>query len=303
MRSRIVLSAIIIVALAAMPMTASKVDRLDLESTHIALGEVASVDGYFGVNEDGDRIIFSRVSLKVDEWLKGKPEAAVVFAVEGGVVGDMGLMVSDSPVFKKGDKVKAYLKRTPRGFELLEKQEAGRKAKKPRPPQPPPTCCATFAHWPTTTVPYLLNTVNNDGNTQAQVEGAIASGLRAWNAIGWRYDGGTTTTQVALNGLNEIFFANAAKGGAIAVTYTWYNTSTLLIVEFDMKFYDKAWVFFESGCQGGFYIDTITTHESGHAIGLNHNNCTTSIMYPYASYCAHNSVSGDDAACVLALYK
>jgi hypothetical protein len=301
MRSRIVISAVIIAALAAVPMPGSKVDRLDLESTHIAVGEVTAVDGNFGLNEAGEQLIFSRISLRVEKWLKGSPEAAVAFSVEGGVVGDLGLMVSDSPVFEKGEKIKAYLKKTPKGFELLDKQEVGQKAKKPRPPEPP-ACCATFAHWPTTAVPYLLNTGNDDGNTQAQVEGAVASGLRAWSVINWQFGGGTTTTRVALNGLNEIFFADESKGSAIAVTYTWYNTSTRHISEFDMKFYDKAWLFFAFGCQGGFNIDNITTHESGHAIGLNHNSCTTSIMYPYASYCANNKVSSDDMACVHGLY-
>lgn len=65
----------------------------------------------------------------------------------------------------------------------------------------------------------------------------------------------------------------------------------------------KAWIFFALGCLGGFNIDNITTYESGHAIGLNHNSCTTSIMYPYASYCANNKVSNDDTACVQGLYK
>ena len=300
MKSRIVLSVIIIAVLAAVPVTASKVNRLDLEASHIVVGEVAAVEGYFGLNENGDRLIFSRVTLKAEKWLKGRAESLVSFSVEGGVVGDLGLMVSESPVFEKGEKVKAYLKRGPKGFDLLDKQEAGQKAKKPRPPA---TCCSTFAHWPTTTVPYLLNTVNNDGNLDTQVQGAVRDGLMAWNVINWRYDGGTTTTRVAYNGMNEIFFAAASSGNAIAVTYTWYSTSTKLISEFDMKFYDKAWLFFASGCQGGFNIDNITTHESGHAIGLNHNSCTSSIMYPYASYCASNTPSNADGACVLALYK
>lgn len=299
MKSRIVLAVIIVAALAVVPTTASKVDRIDLEATHIAVGEVASVDGYFGVNEAGDQLIFSRVTFRVEQWLKGRAEASVVFSVEGGVVGNLGLMVSDSPVFQKGEKIKAYLKKTLKGYEFLEKQEAGRKAKPPK----PGACCATFAHWPSATVPYVLNTTNNDGNSQDQVQGAVASGLQAWNMIGWRFDGETSSARVALNGLNEIFFANESKGSAIAVTYTWYNMSTKHISEFDMKFYDRAWTFFASGCQGGFFIQNITTHESGHAIGLDHNSCTTSIMYPYASYCANNTVSQADIACAAGLYR
>ena len=137
MKSRIVISVVIIAVLAAVPMRASKVDRLDRESTHIAVGEIAMVEGYFGRSEAGEQLIFSRISLRVEKWLKGMPEAAVAFSVEGGVVGNLGLMVSDSPAFIQGEKIKAYLKKTAKGFELLEKQEAGQKAKKPRPPQPP----------------------------------------------------------------------------------------------------------------------------------------------------------------------
>lgn len=301
MKLRIIVLAAIVAALAAVPTTASKVDPLDLEATHIAVGEVASVDGYFGANDAGDQLIFSRVFLKVERWLKGGTESAIAFSVEGGVVGDLGLMVSDSPVFKKGERIKAYLKKTPKGFELLEKQEAGRKVKPPKPQ--PEACCATFAHWPSTIVPYILNTTNNDGNADEAVKSAVSKGLGAWPVIQWSYGGGTSTTRVAQNGLNEIFFAAETKGSAIAVTYTWYNTATKHISEFDMKFYDRAWVFFTAGCQGGFYIGNITTHESGHGIGLSHNSCTTSIMYPYASYCANNSVSSADSACVTGLYR
>ncbi|MDI6845687.1 MAG: matrixin family metalloprotease, partial [Candidatus Saccharicenans sp.] len=96
-------------------------------------------------------------------------------------------------------------------------------------------------------------------------------------------------------------------GSTIAVTYTWYNRTTGIIIEFDMMFYD-GWKYFSfdnactSACNGGFYLSIIAAHEFGHAIGLDHNDCTNSLMYPYADYCETELTRDVDISCARTIY-
>ncbi len=135
----------------------------------------------------------------------------------------------------------------------------------------------------------------------------MTSGSELWNRAAGKtilaYDGTTSIAATKNDGTCAIFFRQTKRGSTIAVTYTWYNTRTRAISEFDMLFYAGAWKFFASGCSGGFYLDVIATHELGHAIGINHNNCTSSIMYPYANYCTTALLSQDDVNCVRSLYS
>ncbi len=293
------------------PALATKVDKDALEATHVLIGKVKSVDSYYDSNKWGDTLIYSQVGIKVEKKLKGEIEDFVDFIVEGGTVGEITLKVSEYPLFTEGEKVKLYLKKTDHIFkfmysETIEDEEAlAKKGGKPG----APACCKTFARWLNTDVLYHINPANNDVSGNCAV-GDIVDGAGAWNSackINLIYDKSPGAGTVAPNYINDIFFRPESSGSTIAVTYTWYYRKTREIIEFDMVFYDGAWKFFglhcDGGCFQGFYIQTIATHELGHAIGIDHNRCTTSIMYPYASYCETNALSAEDAACASSLYK
>jgi hypothetical protein len=55
-------------------------------------------------NAAGDRVIVSRISLRVDETLKGDGYESRFVDIEGGTVGDVTLHVSSIPEFKPGDR-------------------------------------------------------------------------------------------------------------------------------------------------------------------------------------------------------
>ncbi len=286
---------VLVVALAVLstPGRAVKVDPLDLQADQVVVAQIQSVQGYFGPRG----IIYSSVAARVEKVLKGQPRAYIDFTVEGGFVGDMALKVSESPEFAAGEKARLYFKAAGTELKLVGHEKLDAKG---RPAKAAAGCCKVFAHW-SGAAPYRVNA--NCGDTTGELRD-IQDGAAAWNSP-LSYAGGCGTTAVGYNGVNEIFFSPTSSGSAIAVTYTWYNRKSGLISEFDMLFYDGGWTFKSIGeaCNQGFYVRTIATHELGHAIGIDHNRCTSSIMYPYASYCGTNMLSADDQACAAKLYR
>ena len=81
----------------------------------VVVGQVASVDPIWQVNEFGDRLIVSVVRVAVEETLKGQSQPEVGVEVEGGTVGDLTLHVSDLASFTPGERAVFYLKRNSRG--------------------------------------------------------------------------------------------------------------------------------------------------------------------------------------------
>lgn len=75
----------------------------------VVVATVTDVTAEFGENEFGDRLIYSQVTLEVDETLKGVHESTVVVTVEGGTVGDTTLTVSDMPGLVRGQRAVLFL--------------------------------------------------------------------------------------------------------------------------------------------------------------------------------------------------
>jgi hypothetical protein len=101
-----------------------------------------------------------------------------------------------------------------------------------------------------------------------------------------------------------VIFRNASSGGALATTYYWVDSGTL--VDADIVVWDGAYQFFTGSgtCSGGAYIEDVLTHEFGHALGLSHSDVADATMYPYYYYCSEDtrSLAADDIAGVESLY-
>jgi hypothetical protein len=163
--------------------------------------------------------------------------------------------------------------------------------------------------WGTRQVPYYVNPANSDASESAALA-AIQAGALAWSAqsnadFSWYYMGRTTGSAATKNGKNEIFFRNESDGGVVARTYWWYDSSNRL-VDADVIFYDGGWTFYggSSGCSSGMYIEDITVHELGHALGLGHSADPDATMYPSVGRCStgFRTLHADDLAGVEALY-
>ena len=78
-------------------------------SKAIVVGTVSQVDSMFATSEFGDQLIVTRVTLAIEETLKGTPDATVTMTVEGGTVGGLTLKVSDMPALTIGDRAMVFL--------------------------------------------------------------------------------------------------------------------------------------------------------------------------------------------------
>ncbi|MBN1547712.1 MAG: matrixin family metalloprotease [Syntrophaceae bacterium] len=304
----LLLSAIFVLCF-CFPVQADRIDKRSEEATDIIVGKIKHIKSYYATNKWRDDLIMSEITLKVDKALKGERPDELSFIIEGGVVGDMVLRVSKVPLFEEGERLVFYLKKKDAGFEYLDSTEveATREKGKPAPKLP---CCKTFAKWPDPSVGYAINP-NAADMTQHCIDSEIIAGADAWNdtsGIKLRYAGATNISTVSSSDDNVVFFRDEESGSTIAVTYIWYTRKGGSIIAFDMVFYDY-WTFFglTSGCNGtdcntGFYLQPIAAHEFGHAIGLDHNRCQSSLMFPYASYCESSLLAEEDATCIQRLY-
>ena len=162
--------------------------------------------------------------------------------------------------------------------------------------------------WPTSAVPYLVNTANADVTPSAALA-AVQAAAAAWSLqsladVQLQYAGPTDSAVFDYDATNRVFFSSEASGGTIAVTQWWYIGSE--IVDADIKFYDGGFTFFTgtTGCSGGMFIEDVGTHEFGHFLGLGHSSVGSATMYPTIWYCSQSgrSLDPDDVAGIETIY-
>lgn len=78
-------------------------------ASQVVVATVTSVTPRWDVNAYGDRLIISRLSLRVDETLKGAAAAAVSMDLEGGTLDGVTLRVSALPALELGERAVFFL--------------------------------------------------------------------------------------------------------------------------------------------------------------------------------------------------
>jgi hypothetical protein len=151
---------------------------------------------------------------------------------------------------------------------------------------------------------------------------AVAA-VTAWNSgsvnILASNSAGASGLYVQGDGRSDIIFAdplNICKGTCLAATLTgYYNANStgtcggLNVVQvtdadicFNLKY--KWRTTDESGtCNREIYLESVTSHEVGHLIGLAHSSTSSALMYPSVSYCQNKAIAGDDTSGRNALYN
>jgi hypothetical protein len=93
---------------------ALKVDELAKRAEVVAVGRVTELKSEW--NQD-QTMIFTRVTLAVDEYIKGgdRTSSLVTITTLGGEVGEVGEMYTHAPSFRQNERVVVFLQKDQRG--------------------------------------------------------------------------------------------------------------------------------------------------------------------------------------------
>lgn len=141
---------------------------------------------------------------------------------------------------------------------------------------------------------------------------AIEASATMWGSVGanfaFSYLGPNAANTAAcggassgLDGTNTVGWAPQSSN-VLAVTCTWSNTTTHNAIEFDMQI-DPDWNWTTGN--SGIVIDlqSVVTHEFGHALGLGHSADSNAIMYAsYGTGQNKRDPRPDDVAAITAIY-
>jgi hypothetical protein len=123
---------------------------------------------------------------------------------------------------------------------------------------------------------------------------SLQGGFVAWSEVNSKAPSTASHTNASstlpdtdtMDNENSILFAPLTEANTIAVTTTWYYSrgpNKGKAVEFDMVF-NTNFDWSNSGAADKMDVQNITTHEAGHALGLDHSSTSPDLtMYPYAT--------------------
>lgn len=138
---------------------------------------------------------------------------------------------------------------------------------------------------------------------------AVRDGMQAWIdqagplTLSFSYVGNTGISERSLDGNNVIFWADTPNPADtyLARTSVWF-TSNGASVEMDVQFNnDYLWATVPT--PGRYDIQSVTTHEAGHVIGLSHVGAISEVMYPsQGSNSTKRNLGSGDISGVESLY-
>jgi hypothetical protein len=104
---------VLLAAILAAPAFATTVFKLDLaqlvqRADMIVQGQVEAVYSQW---DEGQRLVFTYVSIRVDDPLKGERRQTVLIRQVGGTAGTIHMSVAGVPEFKRGEMAIVFLKR------------------------------------------------------------------------------------------------------------------------------------------------------------------------------------------------
>lgn len=277
-------------------------------ATSIVLGEVTESQSYYG--SDGE--IYTDVTLNVNATLKetGRKGARVrTFTVKGGVVGDNRVIFSDVPSFEIEEAVVLFFEGEvarekysirhgwvvelgERATKVLDRiEETLRDQNEPIVESErqharaflaemnvgaPPADAGCFVligpKWTSSLATFKYGTTIPDA-----WKSALNSSVSAWNSAGTNF----SFRQDAAS-LNEFLIGPVSSSSVLASTRISYTSTGMR--QFSITFSNTVnWS--TSGEPGKFDIENVTTHELGHALGLNHPSgsaCTEQTMWASA---------------------
>jgi len=144
------------------------------------------------------------------------------------------------------------------------------------------------------------NSVNQSGLDAGSLAQSVLSSLARWKeASGGRIapeywqgtDRGQFVPATGYDGISRIYFASQTQeyvpAGVLGLAQVWYDTRTGVALEADIVLNDRGYRFTQNpldSSQGGgnrVYVDSVLTHELGHAFGFAHSSESHATMAPY----------------------
>jgi hypothetical protein len=160
--------------------------------------------------------------------------------------------------------------------------------------------------WPNKNASYRYNATGKPAGLNAE-SNAIAASAATWDAAGSNFTfagaGTTAAGQSACSGTTDgqnTVGWYAQSGSVLAVTCTIYSGSNEL--EFDMEI-APGWHWTTSDTGVDVDLQSVVTHEFGHALGLNHSANSAAVMYAsYTQGSIKRTLTSDDLAGLNAIY-
>ncbi|MHC4543658.1 MAG: Ser-Thr-rich GPI-anchored membrane family protein [Planctomycetota bacterium] len=279
------------------------VQRSDL----IIRGKVISTESLWKEDSRG-RHIYTIVTVKILDKIKGNiKDDAFIFEVVGGIVDDIGEVVSDTPAFEVDEDAILFLAGDPLviqhgingkipiydGRVYLDGSEATADSfiqtlkilgQDPNAPTylegkyPAPTegveaaqCYIYEGYKWFGTSPVVYYYINQNTSDCFGEGAAVQRGASTWNNVGanftFQYGGSCSSTSEGMNGINCIMWGTTS--GSLATAYRWYYWPSKEIFECDIVFHDGyTWSTDLDTPFGEFDVESVAVHELGHWLHL-----------------------------------
>ncbi len=274
----------------------------------IVRGKVISTESQWKEDSRG-RHIYTSVTVRILDKIKGDiKDDAFAFEVVGGIVGDIGETVSDTPTFAVDEEAIVFLGGQPLKIRggingkvpiyggKIYRDDSGITAdsfiQAIRILEQDPNALVSFGEkyqaltgaaaqcylysgvkWCGTSpsVTYKINENTSDCTGEGA---AVQAAATSWNNteayFTFVYGGSHTRTSTSQNSVNEIMWGTSEDPDAFAITAIWYNTSTKCILECDIVFNDPDYVWSTKTEPSSWEADveTVALHEFGHWLSL-----------------------------------
>jgi hypothetical protein len=132
-------------------------------------------------------------------------------------------------------------------------------------------------HWGTLTPAYYLDS-SLPADWRPQADAAALTWNRAGSRLQIRKFSTIVTAGQAQDGKSVVSYGPIA-GSTLGETRTWYNTTTHVVAESDIKI-SSSFPMTIGGTPTTYDVVSVLTHEFGHFCGLDHVSDRTQTMYP-----------------------
>lgn len=141
--------------------------------------------------------------------------------------------------------------------------------------------------------------------SESYISNTFATSMSVWNSAGYgqllKYGGNKNSTpNSAYDGINKFYKVNTGDCHVYAITTTHSLNGDILEADISLNsYYD-----YYSILSDGLDLQSILTHELGHAIGLDHSNISNATMYSiYQANSTHmRDLHSDDLSGLEAIY-